>query len=259
MTVEFSRLPHRAVRSYRMQWPVLLRDLVVTALLTLLVWRYLSVVGLWWTQQLNFWMLKTALLGNALLIPSKAGDGVSIIPNFLVIAPTLLPTASAWWATAVACLALWVCASVLKPHRLPLIYFLRLVVVVQISALVFFYIWPESIPTTVANFLTDVFRQSAGLMLLLPALFAMTLYLFALPWWIKYLCTLAALVFLTLFVPLQAACSAWILQLGGILFMPVLYLFFGLLPQIVALMGFYSFALSLMASNSSLSERGLIK
>ncbi len=259
MPVELPRLPHRAVRSYRVQWLVLLRDVVVTVLLTLLVWHYLSLMGLWWTQQLNFWMFKMALLGNAQLMPLNARDDAGLIPSFVVTAPTLLPTATGWWLTAVVCAALWAFASTLKPHRLPLIYFLRLVVIVQITALVFFYIWPESIPTTVANFLTDVFRQSAGLMLLLPALFATTLYLFALPWWIKYLSTLAALVFLALFVPLQAACSAWVLQLGGILFMPVLYLFFGLLPQIVALMGFYSFALSLMASNSSLSQRGLIK
>jgi hypothetical protein len=259
MSVEFSRLPHRALRSYRMQWPVLLRDLLVTAGLTWLVWFYLSPVGLWWTQQLNFWMLKTGLLGQAQLLAAKTGTGMALIPSFAVQAPTFLPTASTWWLTALGCALVWMYARGLKSERLPQIYFLRLLVLVQITALVFFYFWPVSIPTTVANFLTDVFRQSAGLMLLLPALFCVTLYLFALPWWIKYLSTLAALLFLVLFVPLQAACSAWVLQLGGILFMPVLYLFFGLLPQIVALMGVYSFALSLLASNPSLSQRGLIK
>jgi hypothetical protein len=259
MTAEFSRLPHRAVRSYRMQWAVLVRDFLVMLGFTVLVWRYLGDAAVWWMQQLNFWILKTGLLGHAQLLPAQSGDGIAFIPKFAVAAPTFLPTAATWWLTVLGCAALWLYVRWLKTDRLPLIYFVRLLVLVQITALVFFYFWPESIPTSVANFLTDVFRQSAGLMLLVPALFMLTLHLFALPWWVKYASVLAALAFLVLFVPLQAACCAWILQMGGILFMPVLYLFFGLLPQIVALMGFYSFALSLLAPNPTLAQHGLIK
>jgi hypothetical protein len=48
------------------------------------------------------------------------------------------------------------------------------------------------------------------------------------------------------------------LQLGGILFMPTLYLFFGLLPQVIALMGIYSFALSLLPSDEILARRGTL-
>jgi hypothetical protein len=41
--------------------------------------------------------------------------------------------------------------------------------------------------------------------------------------------------------------------------MPTLYLFFGLLPQIVALMGIYSFALSLLPADETLFKRGIIR
>lgn len=259
MKVEFSSLPHRAVRSYRVQWWVLARDLIFTVGLTWLVWHYLDIVALGWTQLLNFWLTKTGLLGHAQLGLDTAENALGLIPQFVVATPTFLPTARIWWLTALACALLWLYAHRLKSDRLPLVYFVRLSVLVQITALVFFYAWPDSIPTTAANFLTDVFRQSAGLMLLVPALFALTLYLFALPWWTKYLATVAALAFLVVFVPLQAACTAWALQLGSILFMPLLYLFFGLLPQIVALMGVYSFALSLLATDPILLQRGLIK
>jgi hypothetical protein len=259
MTQGFLHMPHRAVRSYRMQWPVLARDVLVTIALTWLVWRCLGDIAQWWVEQLNFWMIKTGMLGGAQITPSSAQSGLSLIPKFDIVTPTFLPTIRIWWITAIVCVVMWAYSMWLKPSRLPLIYFLRLLVLVQASSLVFFYVWPQSLPTTVANFLTDIFRQSAGLMLLVPALLALTLYLFALPWWIKYLATLSALLFMTFFVPLQAATSAWILQVAGILFMPTLYLFFGLLLQIVALMGIYSFALSLLASDETLVQRGILR
>jgi hypothetical protein len=245
--------PHRAVRKHGIVWPVLVRDLVLTMVITWLVWWALFDIAHFWVTQLNFWMLKTGLVGRA---DVTAATGYTLIAGFAVSAPTLLPTMSTWWLTALACGALWGYSIWLPRERLPLIYFVRLLVLVQASSLVFFYAWPQSLPTTVANFLTDVFRQSAGLMLLMPTLFALTLYLFALPWWAKYGATVAALFFMVLFVPLQVACDAWILQMGGILFMPTLYLFFGLLPQVVALTGVYSFALSFLPSDETLVQRG---
>jgi hypothetical protein len=255
MATNFPTLPHRAFRRHRISWLVVASDGVLVLAITGLVWWALGDIAKFWNEQLNFWMLKTGVVGHA---DVSARRGATLLPAFVVSAPTLLPTISVWWLTALACALLWGATMWFKPDRLPLIYFLRLVVLVQVSSLVFFYAWPQSLPTTVANFLADVFRQSAGLMLLVPALFALTLYLFVLPWWAKYGATAAALLFLLLFVPLQAACDAWILQLGGILFMPTLYLFFGLLPQVIALMGIYSFALSFLPSEEILARRGAL-
>jgi hypothetical protein len=258
MNKEVFQMPHRAYRSFRLQWHVLIYDIVVTLLLTGLLWWFLTDIAVFWTTELSFWMLQTGIVGHADVLTLNNLSQFSLIPAFDVITPTALPTAKEWWLTALMCVVLWIWSIRVEQDRLPLIYFLRLVVLVQISSLVFFYVWPDSLPTTIASFLSDVFRQSAGLMLLIPALFAATLYLFVLPWWVKYGATLSALIFLVIFVPLQAACSAWILQVGGILFLPTLYLFFGLLPQIVALMGIYSFAISLQPTGEELFNRGIL-
>jgi hypothetical protein len=258
MSLDSRFLPHRALRRHTLRWPVVARDLVLTVALTALVWWALRFVSTLWVAQLNFWFLKTGLMGGA-EVASPISDGLTLIPTFAVSARTMLPTLETWWITAIGCAVVWIASVLVPKDRLPLIYTLRLLVLVQLTALIFFYLWPDSIPTTVANFLTDIFRQSAGLMMLIPSLFALTLYLFALPLWAKMGATLSALLFMVLFVPLQAACEAWILQAGGILFMPTLFLFFGLLPQVVALMGIYSFFLSLLPGDEELSRRGLIK
>jgi hypothetical protein len=259
MSLDSRSLPHRAMRSYKLRWSIVARDVLVTVALTGLLWWALRYVAIAWVAQLNFWIVKTGLTGHAEIVPANPADDLSLIPAFAVSALTMLPSLETWWITAIGCAAVWIASVLVSKQRLPLIYTLRLLVFVQLSALVFFYMWPDSIPTTVATFLTDVFRQSAGLMLLVPSLFALTLYLFALPWWAKFGATLSALLFLLLFVPLQAACEAWILQMGGILFMPTLFLFFGLLPQVVALMGIYSFFLSLLPGDEELSRRGSLK
>jgi hypothetical protein len=259
MNNEVFQMPHRAYRSFRLQWHVLMYDIVVTLLLTGLLWWFLRDIAVFWTTELSFWMLQTGIAGHADVLAVNNLSNFSLIPAFDVITPTALPTAKEWWLTALLCVVLWICSISVEQDRLPLIYFLRLVTLVQISSLIFFYAWPNSLPTTIANFLTDVFRQSAGLMLLIPALFAATLYLFVLPWWVKYFATLSALFFLVIFVPLQAACCAWILHAGGIIFLPTLYLFFGLLPQIVALMGVYSFAASMQPSDEELVKRGILR
>jgi hypothetical protein len=255
MASSFSTLPHRAVRRHRLAWHILLRDIVLTLAITWLLWWAMPDIAQFWAEQLNFWMVKTGLVGHAQV--TTVHDFV-LIPGFVITAPTLLPTAGIWWSTAALCAAIWILSLWLPRERLPLIYVLRLIALVQLSSLVFFYVWPDSLPTLVANFLTDEHRQAVGFMLLIPTLFALTLYLFALPWWAKYGATLTALLFMLLFVPLQAACHAWILQMGSILYMPTLYLFFGLLPQIVGLMGIYSFALSCTPSDEALAQRGLL-
>jgi hypothetical protein len=255
MDLDFPPLPHRSVRRHRALWPMVVRDMLLTLLMTALVWWLLKDISKLWVMQLNFWMRKTGLVGYADVTALE----FAWIPHFVVTTPTLLPSAAMWWATALVCALLWGCSLRLSPNRLPLIYLLRLLVLVQLSSLVFFYVWADSLPTTVAHFLTDIFRQSAGLMLLIPILFAIILHLFYLPWWIKYGATATALLFVALFVPLQAACVAWILQMGSILFMPTLYLFCGLLLQVVALMGIYSFAVSFLPSDRVLSELGVLR
>lgn len=141
------------------------------------MWWTMRYVAIIWVAQLNFWISKTGLTGWAEVADVPA-NSLTLIPTFAVSAPTMLPSLETWWPTALGCAIAWLATILVPRHRLPMIYTLRLLMLVRLSALVFFYQWPESIPTTTANFLTDIFRQSAGLVLLIPSLFALTLYLF---------------------------------------------------------------------------------
>ncbi|HET9274661.1 MAG TPA: hypothetical protein VFN96_01185, partial [Gemmatimonadales bacterium] len=87
---------------------------------------------------------------------------------------------------------------------------------------------------------------AAGLvvMALVPVLLGFTLHVFDLPLWKKAFLTLALLVHLAVFLPLQGLVHAWLVLHGTALVMPVLFLAFGLLMDVLIFVAFYGWALS---------------
>lgn len=246
----------RALRRYRLNWPIVWLDILLLCALIVGTWWLLQIVMPWWAEQFNFWSDKTGLLANVHM--DEIPPNWRLLPPFHVTAATIMPSETIWWFVALVCALLWAWTLRMNRERLPLIYFIRLLVLVQCSALAYFYLWSESLPTSSDQYLVDIFRQSAGFILLLPVLFGLALFPFALAWWVKYGAVITAMVFLFVSVPLQAACIAWALQTGSAMMMPVLYLFFGLLPQVMGLMGIYGFALSLLPSDDALSREDVL-
>ncbi len=133
----------------------------------------------------------------------------------------------------------------LLPERfIPLRYFLRLVVLLQASAIVVFARWPGSFPYRLQEHL--FLLQAAGLvvMALVPVVLGFTLHVFDLALWRKVAVTLALLGHLALFIPLKALVHAVLITGGTALVMPVLFLLFGLLPDVLVFVAFYGWALS---------------
>ncbi len=252
-----TELPHRSIRRFRLRWHVLALDAAMLTALSVALWFSLRWVLEFWAQQFEFWGSRTGLvaLGTGASVQLSAAAGM---PKLVFNTVSVFPSATLWWASTLLSLVLWVGASRMSRERLPLIYFLRLLLLVHATALLYFYVWPDRLPIATADYLSNLFQQTTYLLLLLPALLGLVLFPFAVPAWARYGAVLASLLFLVLVVPLQAVCSAWLLSTFSVLLLPVMYLFFGLLPQMLALLGIYGFALSLMPPDAVLVERGLL-
>ena len=245
---------HRSVRRYRLNRWRLAADVLVLTLISVALWRGLAALGRLWGHAFNFWMAHTGLPARVgEIVESGSGGWLPWIP---VSVATLLPTSAIWWGSVGVCVAVWICTLFMNRERLPSIYFLRLLVLVHASALIYFYGWPDRLPIPVAEYLSTLFRQSMVVVLLLPALFGLVLFPFALSVGVRYGAVVVGVVFVMLVAPLQAACIAWVLHVGSILMLPVLFLFFGFLPQLIGLMGIYGFALSLLPPDEVLIRRG---
>ncbi len=148
-----------------------------------------------------------------------------------------------WIAGGVSAVA--VLASFLLPERFtPLRYFLRLLALLQGSAILFFAVSPEPFPYRLVDHVFVL--ESAGLVVmgLVPLVLGFTLHVFDLALWKKLLLTVAILAHLAVFVPLQVLVHIWLVMHGTAVVMPVLFLVFGLLLDIVVFVSFYGWALS---------------
>lgn len=198
----------------------------------------------------RFWQMLFERVGAFTGIDAPIGDQQFSLPGNIhftlpfIAAVTPQPDVGVLWiASAVA--AAMVLVSFLLPERFtPLKYLLRLLALLQGSSILFFAASAEPFPY---RLLDHVFvLESAGLVVmgLVPLVLGFTLHVFDLALWKKLLLTLAILTHLAVFVPLQALVHIWLVMHGTAVVMPVLFLVFGLLLDILVFVSFYGWALS---------------
>jgi hypothetical protein len=165
---------------------------------------------------------------------------------------SVAPTPHVWWSVAAAVLVLFALTFLLTGDFLPLAYLLRAALCVQASGLVYFAWSPARFPHTSSGYLDGLVSYGAVLIGMVPALFGLTYFIFDFTLARKALLTVATMIHLCLFVPLQALLHAVILQ-QSILFMPVLYIVFGLPLDILIVIAFYSWGMSWPSKSSCTS------
>ena len=155
----------------------------------------------------------------------------------------VLPSLWMWSLTCLLTLSLFV-GTFFLPHKyLPLSYLLRAILAVHSTSLVYFALWPLRFPHAPDSYMESLITSGIGLITVVPLLYALTYYIFDFGFWKKAVLTVLTVAHLSLFLPFQALLQALALQ-TTILFMPVLYIVFGLPILVLMIMGFYSWAMS---------------
>jgi hypothetical protein len=176
---------------------------------------------------------QTLLLGDRLRITLPA-----------VAAVTPLPDARVLWIVAIASLALLLLSFLLPERLTPLRYFLRLLVLVQATAILFFRFAARPFPYRLEDHVFILLTAGLVVMGLVPLVLGLTLHVFDLAFWRKLLLTLLLLAHLAVFIPLNALVHLWLILHGSAVLMPVLFLVFGLLLDVFVFVTFYGWALS---------------
>lgn len=171
-----------------------------------------------------------------------------IVRSFRVDLPSIEmtsfpPDMVMWWNTAIVC-AVLLALSFGPPSRYtPLVYLLRFALAIQVSALAYFALVPARFPHGATDFITSTMTSGSVLILLVPAIFGLIYYVFDFGIARKAWLTLLTMTHLTVLVPLQALLQAYILR-NSVLFMPLLFLLFGMPLEILTVVSFYSWAMS---------------
>jgi len=161
---------------------------------------------------------------------------------YLQIQP-LLPNPLTWSLTTGISVLLFVLTLVLPKRFMPVSYLLRAVLLIQASALFYFAVWPLRFPHTPDSYMEGLISAGVGLISVIPLLFAFTYYIFDFGLWRKAFLTALTMTHLALFLPFQVLLQGLLLQ-KSVLFMPLLYIVFGLPVDVLLIIAFYSWGMT---------------
>jgi hypothetical protein len=219
----------------------------VTAVLLVLLFSFVWIVSLPWLCRMWGYALDRGM--KMLALHTELGlTEYHITPyiRFAIPYPKMegvAPDASIWWSTA-AVVGLLYTASYFFPKRLvPVTYLLRAVLFIQATALLYFLLVPASFPHTPDSYMEGLVSYRIALISAVPALFGLTYYIFNFGLIKKVVLTILTISHLSLFLPLQILLQAMVLK-RSVLFMPVLYIVFGLPVDILIVLAFYSWGMS---------------
>ncbi len=155
----------------------------------------------------------------------------------------ILPDALVWRVSGLVTLVIFVGTFFMPPQWIPVIYLLRGILFVQVTALVYFALIPAEFPHTPDSYLEGLLASGLALISILPMLFGLTFFIFQFSWPQKLLLTAMTMGHMVLFLPLQVLLQGLLLQ-KTVLFMPVLYIVFGMPLDVLVIIAFYAWGMT---------------
>jgi hypothetical protein len=153
------------------------------------------------------------------------------------------PDATTWWSTLLVVAFLYAMSCLFSEKLTPLLYLLRAMLLVQLSALGYFLVAPARFPHTPDGYTEGLVSSQIALIAVVPLLFALTYHIFEFSLAKKIALTLLTMAYISVFVPVQLLLQGMVLE-KSVLFMPVLYLVFGLPLDVFIILAFYSWGMS---------------
>jgi hypothetical protein len=233
---------HRALTHFRLD-PLNL----VTAIFLVVLFSSIWLVAL--PKVCHFWNRILAI--GIQILPLRAELGltqhhlISLVTfniPYLRMEP-ILPSSQAWWITFAVTLVLFAISFFLSDELLPVMYLLRGILLVPATALLYFLFLPARFPHTPNSYMEGLVTSEIALISIVPLLFGLTYYIFDFGLLKKAFLTAVTMTHLALFLPLQLLLQALFLQ-KTVMFMPVLYIIFGMPVNILIVVAFYSWGMT---------------
>lgn len=205
---------------------------------------------------LQFWRSCILYWASRLDLPLQANrlgaDDAALALGWTVANNQLdMPSQGIWLITAGVSLSAFLLSSKLDGARLPLRYLVRILCFIQMLSLLFFLIWPSQFPYGVSDHLDDMAHIGFTLMFVTPIMLAMGYYLLNTHSAIKLLHTGLILVYFALLIPHQVVLHAFILHHLSVLYMPILYICFGAMFDMLIFVALYSWVASTLPSSAT--------
>ena len=163
-----------------------------------------------------------------------------------------LPSLTIMIVTTVVTLLGLALSFAMKNAQLPLKYPLRIVGVVQLVTLIYFWLMPGGFPYSIARHSEELMTIGYVVMMATPVMLAVGYYILNQSLLVKLFHTALILLFFMVMIPHQVLAQAFIMQHLSVVFMPVLYICFGAVFDALVFVALYSWAVSNAAVDATL-------
>jgi hypothetical protein len=155
----------------------------------------------------------------------------------------ILPDLKTWSLTAAVTLLLFAGTFFLSKKLIPIVYLARAILLIQVTSLLYFALWPAGFPHSPESYMEALITAGIGLISVVPFLLGLTYYIFDFGLLRKAALTTMTMLHLAIFLPFQVLAQGLVLQ-KTVLFMPVLYIVFGMPVNVMLIIAFYSWGMT---------------
>ncbi|MEJ2362695.1 MAG: hypothetical protein P8Z75_15010 [Gammaproteobacteria bacterium] len=235
--------PHRALLTIPLRRREILPALGLALLLLIVYILALHWVAAGWTSILQ-WCLDLFGFHNVRLayFGFSVGDFNVYTPYALLGAA--VPTGGQWTASVILTAVILLVSLMLPDRFTPLAYLLRAIIIIQAIAIVYFTFWSAHFPYNLAGYHALMMLAGMAFIGIVPIVYFLTYYIFNVSLWEKLVFTLLTMLYLYLVIPLQYFAQLYLIHTFSLLYMPVLFLIFGLMTDVFLLIALYSWAMS---------------
>jgi hypothetical protein len=234
---------HRAIKQIKLSRGNLILAALLPLAFNLLLLCFLGAILACWEWLFEFWLGKLA--PGALLATHDIDLGMYTIA---LIYPQLNadePSVANWLITMFATLIILLLSfRVTSKRMLPLAYIARACALIQATALAYFFALPGHFPHDAASALGDALSMSIYFLFLIPWLLGVTYYIFNFSLLRKMGLTAMMIIYFAVALPMQYLAHALIFHHFSLLFVPLLYLVFGIFIDVMMFVALYSLGMS---------------
>lgn len=241
--------PHRSIATIDLPRHHILLAAGLAAVTVLAYVRALPWVTRAWTATFE-WLAGPLGIGGPVALRSAAVASVVELQVPYFAADAAPPGLVAWWVAFVVTVGVIVATLFMGKTRLPLAYALRFAAAIQTTALVFFAFAPDHFPHDLASYVSGMMLVSAVLIGIVPLVLGLTFYLIDVGWSRKVALTVLVMGHLAVLVPLQYALQAALIVHGSLVILPLCFILFGMLPEIIVLIAFFGWGMSWSAERA---------
>lgn len=245
---------HHAFLTLQMKSSTRISAMVLPFIFMAAVWFALPTITSFWGDVMEYWMQRIYNGHAASNQISILGQSVNL-PYPVLEAPA--PSYDMVYWNLVICIELLVASFLIPGKFAPFNYLMRSAIIIQGSASLDRMFSSVMFPYTLPVYIQDMLSLSIYLIFLLPLTLAFVYYIFDFGIWRKLFLTTIMLGYFCIAIPCQYMLHAYLITEWTLLFLPLFYLLFGTLLDVLMFVAIYSIGMSWNSRESARQGRGL--